>query len=630
MRKLLVFIGLVFTAFFGRAQVHIDSVHADVVWASEPLYFIDNGGGLRYAQIDTVAFNHNGSDALKALLNLNSMRSVWVKFDVVFLKEPQETFSVRTYGYSRVRCYLRRKGVVDSVDVGLADIGHYRHQESDPMAVPIPGDGGDTVTVAFKISHTMRSAMISNLGFEIEPSSVWDTYHKDGIERSLSSGYFFIFFCGLLIFQSFYVLFQWLLVRRREYVYYAAYLTAVFIYYYGRFSVYYSEIPSFSLISAGLMISYNDILLLLPSFFYFRFARHFVDISTYDPSLNLKFKRVEWALLALIFVVIFLRIIPNDINKGLPVFVALGLQLVFSVYAMYRLYQQRRTLANFLIVGSGFALLSHILANVMPFAFPSLMYFVAPITLTMYGILIEIAIFNTGLLYKARGAERDKVKVQAAYISELQRREKLQKEYANVRDKIASDLHDDIGSSLSSINIYSYAADERLARGDIDKTQDLLKSIGRSAGETLNSMGDLVWVINPANDSTAKLVERVKSFAFEILSACECSFQMDVDEYFYDLTLNQEQRKNILLILKEAINNAAKYAEASMVRCRIFRDADGLFTIVLSDNGIGMTADLVPGNGLHTMRKRAAMLSAHFEVASDKNGTTVSFKINVP
>jgi hypothetical protein len=163
MRKLIVFIGLVFTAFFGYAQVHIDSAYADVVWASEPVYFVDDDGGLRYTQVDTVAFNHGGDDALKALLNLNSRRSIWVKFDVVFLKKPLETFSLRTYGYSHVRCYLRHNGAVDSVDIGLADIGHYRHQESDPMAVPIPGDDGDTITVAFKISHTMRSAMIKSL-----------------------------------------------------------------------------------------------------------------------------------------------------------------------------------------------------------------------------------------------------------------------------------------------------------------------------------------------------------------------------------------------------------------------------------------------------------------------------------
>lgn len=629
MKKAILLVGLMIAMTCLCAQTYIGDSIADFVTLTEPTYLIDDFGVLEYADVKGAVFSDSLEEALEAMLTLNTDRIIWARFDIQVREKPPEPLALRTYPYAHIRCYLVCNGKVDSVDVGLADIGYYRHQDSDPLAVLLDVDRPDTLTVVFRISHTMRSALIRNIGFEVEEVSVLNSEWEASEADSMMSSYFFIFFCGLLIFQAAYVLFQWSLVRRWEYVYYALYLSAVFIYYYGRFSVYFCAIPSFSFIDAGMMLVWNDVLLILPTFFYFRFARYFVDLEVYDPRLNMQMKRFEWLLLGVALLVLLLRLIPNDLSKALPVFGALAAQLIFSIYALVRISRQKRTIANFLVAGSLVALLSHVVANVMPFALPFMMEYVAPVTFTMYGVLAEIAIFNTGLLFKARNSEREKVKVQAAYIKELQSRERLQAEYAGVRDKIASDLHDDIGSSLSSINIYSYAADERLARGDIDKTKDLLKSIGRSAGDTLNSMSDLVWVINPANDSTDKLVARVKSFAYEILSACDCSFHMEVDPAFLAVQLNQEERKNVLLILKESINNAAKYSGATKVTCRIEAESEGVFVITLSDNGVGLPDTLVPGNGLRSMRARSMSLSGYFDVRSDGDGTTIAFKVLV-
>src|SRR5690606_8452709 len=130
----------------------------------------------------------------------------------------------------------------------------------------------------------------------------------------------------------------------------------------------------------------------------------------------------------------------------------------------------------------------------------------------MVAIIIEIALFNSGLLFKARQLEKDKFRAQSVLLKELKNKQRLQLEYEGVRDKISRDLHDDVGSTLSSVSIYSYAAKDKLAKGDLEKTRELLLSIEKNTLSTLNSMGDLVWAINPRNDSIEKLMERINTF----------------------------------------------------------------------------------------------------------------------
>jgi len=245
----------------------------------------------------------------------------------------------------------------------------------------------------------------------------------------------------------------------------------------------------------------------------------------------------------------------------------------------------------------------------------------------MIGVTLEVIIFNSGLLFKAKEADLDRIEAQNSYIRELKSRQTIQNEYAEVRDKISSDLHDDVGSSLSSIGIYSYAAKENLNAGKPQQAAELLHNIQRSAEATLNAMSDLVWATNPRNDSNEKLIERVRSFGYEILSARECLFKVDIDDRFYRIFLNQAQRKNLLLILKEAINNAAKYSNASMVLLKV-EVTDNAYTIRLKDNGVGFKPDLKKdGNGMNTMRKRSADLGGMFELKSGSSGTEIIIKI---
>ena len=198
---------------------------------------------------------------------------------------------------------------------------------------------------------------------------------------------------------------------------------------------------------------------------------------------------------------------------------------------------------------------------------------------------------------------------------------KLQK----LRNKIASDLHDDVGSTLSSISIFS-----EMAQQQSKEVQPLLQTIQNSSRNMLEAMADIVWTINPENDQFEKIVMRMRNFAFELLGAKQIDFEFNADEEINRMKLPMDIRKNLYLIFKEATNNLVKYSEASEAEFSIRNEEDKV-VMMIRDNGKGFDPDQPSeGNGLKSMRKRAADMGADFLVKSfPGQGTMIQLKIAV-
>ena len=134
-----------------------------------------------------------------------------------------------------------------------------------------------------------------------------------------------------------------------------------------------------------------------------------------------------------------------------------------------------------------------------------------------------------------------------------------------VRNNIARDLHDDIGSTLSSINIMSQLAiqeNARLSNGQ-ENAGTHLKKIANHSASMMEKMSDIVWSINPKNDSIEQVVIKMKEFAAEMLEPKNIDYSFEIEDSIMALKLDVQKRKNIFLIFKEAINNAAKYSEGN-------------------------------------------------------------------
>lgn len=183
-----------------------------------------------------------------------------------------------------------------------------------------------------------------------------------------------------------------------------------------------------------------------------------------------------------------------------------------------------------------------------------------------------------------------------------------------LRTKIARDLHDEMGSTLTSINILSKVGMES---GEIsEQVRGYLQKIKDNSGRMMESMSDIVWAINPANDTLEKVLIRMKEFAAELLEPARINYFFDIEGVLEDISLNLEQRKDLYMIFKESVNNAVKYSGATEMSFLI-EHKPGMLRMVITDNGAGFdSAAEQTGNGLKNIASRAAAMNAIVQIKS--------------
>jgi signal transduction histidine kinase len=210
-------------------------------------------------------------------------------------------------------------------------------------------------------------------------------------------------------------------------------------------------------------------------------------------------------------------------------------------------------------------------------------------------------------------------------------------ELERVRTRIATDLHDDIGASLSQIAIMSEVVSQRVDQDDA-KVNEPLQIIAGTSREMVDAMSDIVWAINPKRDHLSDLTQRMRRFASDILSAREIDFRFHLpDAEEKNIRLGTDLRREVYLIFKESVNNLVKYSECTDAELE-FKVIGDLLLIRISDNGKGFDPeaasdgnhDGMGGHGLASMRRRAAALGGNFEIKSEKGaGTTVQLTVPV-
>jgi len=195
-----------------------------------------------------------------------------------------------------------------------------------------------------------------------------------------------------------------------------------------------------------------------------------------------------------------------------------------------------------------------------------------------------------------------------------------------LRGKISRDLHDEMGSTLTSINIMSKVAIEGL--GSDEDVKNYLQKIKDNSGRMLESIGDMVWVINPANDNFEKLMLRMKEFTAEMLEPLKISYHFHEQGMLHTVQLNTEQRKEVYMIFKEVVTNAVKYSGSPELVITLAEE-NGMLSMEVVDKGSGFDpAAVLHGNGLKNMRTRAARIGAEIDIASARaKGTRVLFRL---
>lgn len=193
-------------------------------------------------------------------------------------------------------------------------------------------------------------------------------------------------------------------------------------------------------------------------------------------------------------------------------------------------------------------------------------------------------------------------------------------EVEKLRNSIARDLHDDLGSTLSSIHILSQMA---LHKEDA-ANKVLFSKINSQTANMMDKLSDIVWSIHPNNDNLEQLLSKMQEFAAEILEPKGITYQFEVAEGAEYVKLDLEKRRNLFLIFKEALNNTAKYAESKHLDIKLSIEGNKL-RLLIKDDGKGFDPQQIKkGNGLFNMQQRASMMGGSMTIESlPQKGTSI-------
>jgi len=205
---------------------------------------------------------------------------------------------------------------------------------------------------------------------------------------------------------------------------------------------------------------------------------------------------------------------------------------------------------------------------------------------------------------------------------------KQQLKEVNVRNQLAADLHDEVGSSLSSILLLS-----KMANGKANKesSNSMLEKISANTKEVIDRMGDIVWMMNPKYDEGENVREKLEQYLLRIKDVAPFLIQLKIDAAIDVMKFRMEVRKTIFLIFKEALNNTLKYADATKVVIQL-KIVEKNIVLIISDNGRGFNMETVStGNGLDTMTLRAKNCNGILNIYSaEGNGTEIKATIPIP
>ena len=206
----------------------------------------------------------------------------------------------------------------------------------------------------------------------------------------------------------------------------------------------------------------------------------------------------------------------------------------------------------------------------------------------------------------------------------LQKELEKQRSIEAERERISHDMHDDLGAGISALKLQAEFLKQRAENDDlISDINELLKT-----SEEMNiSMREMLWSLNSGNDTIGSFVEYAKIYAENFLKKTNILLITEKKDIILETVITTEQRRNLFLCLKEALNNAYKHSESNQLKLS-FIQKDKEFMMKISDNGIGINHEKAEGNGLRNMKRRMQEQNGHCEVTTE-NGTHLFFRIDL-
>lgn len=404
-------------------------------------------------------------------------------------------------------------------------------------------------------------------------------------------------FYGGLVMMAIYNLFLFFSIKDISYFLFSLFVSSV-LYYQGNVDGIYIQYftpdnPQYNLISAN--ISAASV-----SFFGLLFVKEFLQLNKYSKFLNRLCLILIYSIGLDVLMIIILQVSSSIFTSPIG-----AIYIIFSFVAGVYCFKKGNKNAVFFLLASFFFLAGILFRVLNVFAIINESF------LSEYGMQIGILIEMTILSF----ALGDR-------INSIKREEDLEK--ALIRSRIASDLHDEIGSNLSSISVSSQIIKKSAQLNSDEK--NMLEEIILTARESADSIRDIIWFINPDHDNQEDLILKMRDTAAKMLNGIDYSFIMDKAGKINikDLKI----RKNLFLIYKEILNNIVKHSKATKVIISLEEKSNYIYLSIM-DDGIGFDeTEVVLGDGIKNLKQRAKAINGLLEIKSKPSfDTTITLTV---
>ncbi|SFQ37044.1 sensor histidine kinase [Parafilimonas terrae] len=364
----------------------------------------------------------------------------------------------------------------------------------------------------------------------------------------------------------------------------------------------------------------------------------------WKQSLQLQKKdgRFIWYYYKSIAPVILIYIIWENITSNINVgFVEMIFYIIIRIYlavftfttTIYTLKLRNNIYYVYLACGTISIILSGLFSTYVQLCLNGSLFTLNAFSWMIFGYFFETIFFSAAIGYKLKQETIEKIKALRKVLEQqkiiqakdLEKAEAAYKAREDERSRIATELHDDLGSGLSTIRILA-----ETTRANIDHVHGMyLEKISRQSKELLQNMGEIIWTLNTNNDTLENLIAYFRQHTAKTLNNANILYNFHIAETIPPVKISGANRRHILLLIKEALHNILKHAEAT--RVEIYISVSQEFRITIKDNGKGIPEKYIAdsnGNGLRNMHKHANAVRGSIHI-TNHNGTVINFEAPV-
>lgn len=571
---------------FAQTSLVLRQEQKEIELSNQYLFLEDVSGKFSAGDIGKITFEKQFNHPNRPKVNFGYSASViWLKINVLNVSNEDWLLELDNPNIDKVEFFLVKGGQI--IDHYLAGdhqlIETYSIKERTPI-FPLKLTKNQPYTIYLRGNST------EELNFNL---TFWEAnrLYSHLSNRTIPWGIFF----GFVLVIFFYNLFLWLSLKDKTYLFYIIYVLSFGLFQFSLYGFGFQYVWGNGLFNEKAHIIFLGISVTFLTIF----SIYFLDLFKVLPKSKrfLSIVGVVWGFVYLYMVLTF----NHETYKLLVAISFLG--VIFQYYFSIKLLLQGNKSVRFYLLATvafSVAILIIILKNFVSFL-PGDFYL-------KIGSMIEMVLFSVALGDKYRFIKLEQIRLQ------------------KVRNDIASNLHDDLAASLSSLTMYSEMNRMKVQKTD-NQQKEIFENISRRSREMMKQVREAVWEISPQNDDSGEWLDRMVNYASETLNSKGIDLKFNIADAVSKLKLLIDDRRNVYLFFKEVINNAAKYSEATTVLVECFIQHQILY-LYIKDNGKGFDENIIiKGNGLLNLQTRTEALKGKMQITSEVgNGTYVQLQ----